>query len=104
VWCVARHGPVALRALMASLSPKEADAVHSAPSAAVRLGARRALARALAVEERRLEIVCDPGATGRRPPRVLQDGRPACADVSLSHHGEWLAWSVLRLSAPWGGS
>jgi phosphopantetheinyl transferase (holo-ACP synthase) len=103
-WAVAQVAQAATGALLASLSAAEANAVHSSSSAAVRLGARRALARLLSVEERRLEIVCDPGVTGRRPPRVLQDGRPAHADVSLSHHGRWLAWAVLRLSVPWGDS
>jgi hypothetical protein len=82
-------------ALMARLTAREADPVHSLASAAVRLGARAALANAMAVEERRLEIVCAPGATGRRPPRVLLDGSPTAADVSLSHHGDWIAWAIL---------
>ncbi|HSG07278.1 MAG TPA: 4'-phosphopantetheinyl transferase superfamily protein [Longimicrobiales bacterium] len=84
-----------LGALMSRLSEREADPVHSIPSAAVRLGARAALAVALAVDEERLEIVCQPGVTGRRPPQVLLDGSPAAADVSLSHHGDWIAWAIL---------
>lgn len=84
-----------LEELCARMTAREVDAVHSLRSAAVRLGARAALARALGVEERRLEIVCDPGPAGRRPPRVLLDGRPGPADVSLSHHGGWIAWAVL---------
>lgn len=81
--------------LMARLSGREADPVHSLASAAVRLGARGALAAAMGVEEDRLEIVCAPGVTGRRPPFVLLDGAPAAADVSLSHHGDWIAWAIL---------
>jgi len=84
-----------LEALLARFTPREADAIHSLPSAAVRLRARAALAVALSVEESSLEIVCDPGVTGRRPPRVLRNGLPAPADVSLSHHGAWIAWAVL---------
>jgi len=84
-----------LEALMARLSEREADPVHSLSSAAVRLGARAALATAMNVAEGRLEIVCAPGITGRRPPRVLLDGSPADADVSLSHHGAWIAWAIL---------
>jgi len=84
-----------LAALLPRFTPREADAVHSLPSAVVRIRARRSLASALAVEERDLEIVCDPGVTGRRPPRVFLRGRPAEADVSLSHHGSWVAWAVL---------
>lgn len=84
-----------LEALLPLLSPREAEAVHSAASASVRLKARLALALALGVEERRVEIVCDPGVTGRRPPRAWLDGAPAPADLSLSHHGRWLAWAVI---------
>lgn len=82
-------------ALLPRFTPREAEAVHSLPSAAVRIRARQALAGVLEVEERDLEIVCDPGVTGRRVPRVLLRGRPALADVSLSHHGSWVAWAVL---------
>ena len=78
--------------LEARFSERERDAVYSRQSAAVRLGARADLARALAVEEDRLEIVCDPGPTSQRPPRVLLDGDRTAADVSLSHDGQWIAW------------
>lgn len=84
-----------LEDLMARFSRREADPVHSLASAAVRLGARGALAAALGVVEDRLEIVCAPGVTGRRPPFALLDGAPAPADVSLSHHGDWIAWALL---------
>lgn len=91
-----------LEQLLARFTEREADAVHSVRSAAVRLGARAALAGALGVEEERIEIVCAPGQTGRRPPRVLLDGAAAPADVSLSHHGRWIGWafSVVAPSAP----
>lgn len=88
-------GEEPLDTLLERFTPREADAVHSRESAAVRLGARAALAAALGVEERRLEIVCGPGTTGRRPPSVLLDGAPAPADVSLSHHGRWIGWAFL---------
>ncbi len=80
--------------LMRRLSPREAEAVSSRPSAAVRVAARAALAGSLCVGEERVEIVCAPGSPGRRPPFVLLDGSPAAADVSLSHHGRWIAWAV----------
>jgi phosphopantetheinyl transferase (holo-ACP synthase) len=83
-----------LQRLLGRFTEREADAVHSRASAAVRLGARAALAAALDVAERRLEIVCAPGFAGRRPPNVLLDGRAAPADVSLSHHGGWIGWAI----------
>jgi hypothetical protein len=81
--------------LRGRFTERELDAVYSLQSAAVRLGARADLARALDVEERRLEIVCDPGPTSQRPPRVMLDGARARADVSLSHDGRWIAWVLL---------
>ncbi len=94
------HGP--LERLLPRFTPREADAVHSVHSAAVRLGARAALSDALQVVERRLEIVCAPGYTGRRPPAVLLDGEAAPADVSLSHHGKWIGWAIVvgEITAP----
>jgi hypothetical protein len=80
--------------LMGLLTQREADAVHSIESAAVRLGARGELAELLGVQEKRVEIVCDAGPVTRRPPRVLVDGRQARADVSLSHDGAWIAWAI----------
>lgn len=83
----------ALEELRTRFSPREVDAVYSLASAAVRLGARDELARHLGVSEVRLEIVCAPGPTSRRPPRVLLDGGPVESDVSLSHDGRLIAWA-----------
>jgi phosphopantetheinyl transferase len=91
-----------LDGLLPRFTTREADAVHSVPSAAVRLAARAALASALEVVERRLEIVCAPGTTGRRPPAVLLDGEAARADVSLSHHGQWIGWAIVCDQLPIG--
>lgn len=81
-----------LEDLLERFTAAERDAIHRLESAAVRIAAREALAEVLGVEETRLEIVCAPGSTGRRPPHVRLDGRAAAADVSLSHDGPWIAW------------
>ncbi len=73
---------------------RERRAVHSTSSAAVRIAARDDVARALGVAPGRLEIVCEGGPTGRTPPRLLHDGEHAPTDVSLSHHGQWVAWAA----------
>ena len=89
--------------LLAALSEREREAVHSRASAAVRIGAKADLAETLGLGRDRLEIVCGPGPRGRRPPRVLLDGAPAALDVSLSHHGAWIAWALFgpeRLPGP----
>jgi len=89
-----------LEELRARFTERELDAVYSRQSAAVRLGARGDLALALGVEEDRVEIVCDPGPTSQRPPRVMLDGERARADVSLSHDGRWIAWVLLVDNGP----
>ena len=91
------HAP--LDALLVRFTARERRPVHSRPSALVRLAARAALATALDVAEARVEVVCKEGPTGRIPPEALLDGHAAPADVSLSHHGRWLAWAV-RLAGP----
>jgi hypothetical protein len=48
----------------------------------------------MGVPEHRLEIVCAPGPTSQRPPRVLLDGAETEADVSLSHDGRLIAWAL----------
>ena len=83
-----------LEQLMPRFSEREADAIYSLASAAVRVGARSDLAALLGVPEARLEIVCAPGPTSQRPPRVLLDGRETEADVSLSHDGPLIAWAL----------
>jgi phosphopantetheinyl transferase (holo-ACP synthase) len=83
-----------LEELMPRFSEREADAVRRLESAAVRLGARADVARMLGVTEERIEIVCAPGPSTQRPPRVLLDGCDAAADVSLSHDGGWIAWAI----------
>jgi phosphopantetheine--protein transferase-like protein len=83
-----------LEDLLGRFSEREADAVRSVESAAVRLGAREDVARLLGVAEERVQIVCDPGQASRRPPRIIVDGSPAFADISLSHDGGWIAWAI----------
>ena len=86
-----------LEALLERLSQRERRPVHSRGSLLVRLAARSALAVAMEVEDARVEVVCGEGPKGRIPPEVLLDELPAPVDVSLSHHGRWLAWA-LRMS------
>jgi hypothetical protein len=75
---------------------QERRAIHSPPSAWVRLGARAHLARVMARNESGLEIVCAEGPTGRMPPLVLVDGHPSTWSVSLSHHGGLVGWVLAR--------
>jgi phosphopantetheinyl transferase (holo-ACP synthase) len=86
-------------ALLERLTARERRPVHSRGSLIVRLAARAALATALDVAEARVQVVCGDGAKGRMPPEVLLDDESAPVDVSLSHHGRWLAWAI-RMALP----
>ena len=88
-----------LETLVLRLSEGERAPVHSRGSALVRLAARAALATALAADEGRVAVISREGPKGRMPPEALLDGRAAPADVSLSHHGRWIAWAI-RLAEP----
>lgn len=55
------------------------------PSAAVRLAAREAVAKHAGWSVAEITIA------GSRPPRVLRAGQPTHWDLSLSHHGRWIA-------------
>ena len=83
-----------LETLMERLTERERRPVHSRSSALVRLAARATLANALGASEDRVEVICGDGPKGRVPPEAFLDGRRAPADVSLSHHGKWLAWAI----------
>lgn len=75
---------------------RELRAIHSVPSARVRLRARAQLAALTGVPEDELEIVSPEGPPGRTPPRVLRSGRPWTWRIGLSHHGGLLAWVLAR--------
>ena len=62
-------------ALLLKLSERERRPVHSRNSALVRLAARAALARALGVDEARIEVVCGGGTEGTGTARST-DRRP----------------------------
>ena len=82
---------------------RERPSVHSMPSAAVRIAARRHVARSLAVDVGEVEIVCEGGAAGRTPPKLLVPGARD-VDVSLSHDGALIAWAAALPTAGSVGS
>jgi len=108
-------GPVgmeALEAVRAAFSEEEWEGVHSIPSARARILARDRLAAALASAPRPepgparpthrgavgmdIEILTSGDRPGRTPPRIRIAGheRPDL-DLSLSHHGRFVAWALL---------
>jgi hypothetical protein len=76
-------------------STLEWSCVSHRPSALARLAARHSLASTLGVQEVDLEIGCGPGKPGRRIPKVFLRGQELPVDLTLSHHGQLLAWAYL---------
>jgi hypothetical protein len=76
-------------------SQQEWGCVSHRHSALARLAARRAIASSMSVEEDVLEIRCGPGKPGRRIPQVFLRGEEVSVDLTLSHHGQLLAWAYL---------
>jgi hypothetical protein len=93
------EGPVeseALEGYRERFTAAEWAGIHSVSSARVRLLARARLREMVGLAEAPVEIVTSGEKPGRTPPRVLVGGseHPEL-DVSLSHHGRFLAWAIL---------
>lgn len=83
--------------LAGAFTRRELRFIATPPSAAVRARAKESLARFLGIGVEAVEILCLPGVGGRRgPPRIVVDGEPAPVDLSLSHHGAYVAWAFVR--------
>ena len=82
--------------LRARFTEREWRAIHSFPSAKVRLEARAKAAQVLEEQEEDMEVVVLEGATGRAPPVLLLREGPAPLGISLSHHGRFVAWALRK--------
>jgi len=85
----------------ALLTPSELATIQHDGSAWCRIHARRALANRLGRPESLIRILGDPESPGRAPARLLIEGETSPPDLTLSHHGHWVAWAfLLAQSAP----
>lgn len=80
--------------LRSHFTNREWSAVHSLPSARVRLAVRHRLAQWMGVSEEEVEVTVLSGSTGRAPPVALVRGRRVPVGISLSHHGAFVAWAI----------
>lgn len=80
--------------LVADVARLDGGAAPAELSAAARALAVRTIGGALGVPAVRLAVVRLAGT----PPRLLRDGRPAHATLSLSHHGQLVAFACLLSS------
>lgn len=82
----------------------ESRAMHSLPSGLARLAAREAAVELMGIESERIRIVTPPGPAGRTPPHLEVDGqRDPRVALSISHHGDRIAW-VVRVTSGRAGS
>jgi phosphopantetheinyl transferase (holo-ACP synthase) len=78
--------------LTQQFSAAERPSIKTFQSAQVRVALKRALAVHLKVDAAQLQII-RPSHKGKpRPPYLLIDDQPSLIDISLSHHGRWVAW------------
>lgn len=91
-----------LERLHDQFTPAEWEGIYSLPSAQVRILARQRIesllgsVRGAAPDSIPIEVVTSGGPPGRTPPRILRGGRELEGwDLSLSHHGRYVAWALL---------
>lgn len=75
-----------------NFTKRERLSVHKAESALIRYHCKKAIAEALNISASRLQIIRPTNAGKMQAPFVLLDNKQAEIDISLSHHGEWLAY------------
>jgi phosphopantetheine--protein transferase-like protein len=92
---VVQRAPDWKEALRPRFSSLEWGCISHQASALARLAARKSMASVLGVEEGELEIRCGAGTPGRRIPSVFLSGVEYGVDLTLSHHGDLLAWAFL---------
>jgi len=75
-------------------SPHEMDSIRHLESACIRNLCKKHVAHILNCDISRLQII-RPTLNGKsQPPFLLVDDRACQIDISLSHHENWLAWTV----------
>ncbi len=75
-------------------SKREMETVKSLWSALVRHNCKLAIAGALGIDVMRLQIIRPLSSKKTLPPFLFLDDHRANIDISLSHHGQWVAWAI----------
>jgi phosphopantetheinyl transferase (holo-ACP synthase) len=79
----------------ALLTTSELATIQHDGSAWSRVHIRRALATHLGQPESAIRVLGDPESPGRAPARLILEGSTSPPDITLSHHGRWVAWAFL---------
>jgi len=72
----------------------ERAAIHNVESALVRFYCKQHLSKLTGIPGEQWEIIRPTCENKPQPPYLTLDGRHTDFDVSLSHHGAWLAWML----------
>jgi len=72
----------------------ERSAIHNMASALVRYYCKRHLSALAGIAAQQWQIIRPTHEKKPQPPYLLLDGYRTDCDVSLSHHGIWLAWAL----------
>ena len=81
-------------ALAQQFSAAERNSIKTPQSAQVRMALKQALAVHQKIDAAQIQII-RPGLKGKlQPPYLLVDDQASLIDISLSHHGQWVAWCV----------
>ena len=78
--------------LAQQFSAAERSSIKTPESEQARMALKQALAEHLNSDVAQMQII-RPSHKGKpQPPYLLIDDRPSPIDISLSHHGQWVAW------------
>lgn len=78
--------------LAQQFSAAERISIQTPQSAQVRTALKQALAAHQKIDTARMQIIRPSQRSKPQPPYLLIDDRPSPIDISLSHHGQWVAW------------
>jgi len=73
-------------------SEAELQSIHHPNSALIRYHCKISIAKTLHLDTARLQILRQQKNEKSLPPFLLLDEKKSDIDISLSHHGDWLAW------------
>ena len=75
------------------ITTEEQNAANSTPSTIIRMALKNSLAHSLHQQPDELQIVRASANNRMQPPYLLINGAPSTVNLSLSHHGDWIAWA-----------
>lgn len=82
--------------LQQAFKPQELASIHHPPSAIARVDIKNVLEKHLQIEPSVITIIRPKIANKSQAPYLLINQQTCEFDISISHHGEWVAWGIAR--------